>query len=255
MMSRSADPTGRSVRRVAVAAASAALLGVACSAGASRGADKPSPSATHRQTVPRLAACPVPAQAFLRPADVPRLARFLDYRHVDQLPIHTQPLHPLWFVKKYSCGRYYGFIARAALRGRFRAENNASARSAGYPIQKWPYVPLTGAIVTALPHNVFEVYEAAYRFTSVAAARAYANVLRHNFRDYALPAGALPAGFSAGTALLGSNRRTSERQIGVVGQLANVAVTVWLQGGEQLSWPDVAGYWASTWRRLRPLRT
>lgn len=33
--------------------------------------------------------------------------------------------HPLWFVKKYSCGDYYGFITRVALRGRFKTENSA----------------------------------------------------------------------------------------------------------------------------------
>ncbi|HEX9624945.1 MAG TPA: hypothetical protein VF979_11250 [Streptosporangiaceae bacterium] len=178
----------------------------------------------------------------------------MDYRRVDQLPIHTLAVHPLWFVKKYSCGRYYGFITRAALRGRFRAENNAEARAVGYPIQKWPYVPLTGAIITALPHSVFEVYEAAYRFTSAAAAKAYTTVLRQNFRRYKLPSGALPAGFTVGTELLGNSGQTSERQIAIIGQLANVTITVWLQGGELLSWRDAARYWDSIWTRLRRLQ-
>ncbi|HET7018656.1 MAG TPA: hypothetical protein VFI65_32355 [Streptosporangiaceae bacterium] len=201
-----------------------------------------------------LVSCPLPARAFLRQSDVPQLAEFLSDHRVDQLPIHTLLFHPLWFVKKYSCGGYYGFITRASLRGRFRAENNADARAAGYPIQRWPYVPLTGAIVTALPHRVFEVYVAAYRFTSVAAATAYTSSVRQDFRKYALPSGALPAGFTAGTELLGDNRRTSERQIAVIGQVANVTITVWLQGGELVSWRDAAPYWDITWTRLKRLR-
>jgi hypothetical protein len=199
------------------------------------------------------AQCPLPARAFLQPADVPRLAEFLLYPRVSQLPIHTLAFRPLWFVRKYSCGRYYGFIARIALKGRFRAENNADARAVGYPIKKWPYVPLTGAIITALPHGVFEIYEGAYRFTSPSAAAAYVKVVRGDFASH-IAVAALPAGFAAATQVLGTDRRISERQIAVIGRLGNLAVTVWLQGGEKLTWNDVAGYWQDTWARLRQLR-
>ena len=89
----------------------------------------------------------------------------------------------------------------------------------------------------------------------MAAANAYASVLRQNFSKYKLPSGAaLPAGFTVGTELLGNSRRTSERQIAVVGQLSNVTITVWLQGGELLSWRDVMRYWNITWMRLRRLQ-
>lgn len=101
---------------------------------------------------------------------------------------------------------------------------------------------------------LFEIYEAAYRFTSAAAAKAYTSVLRQNFGKYKLPSRALPAGFTAGTELLGNKRRTSERQIAVIGQLANVTITVWLQGGELLSWRDSARYWDGAWARLRRLQ-
>jgi hypothetical protein len=140
-----------------------------------------------------------------------------------------------------------------SLKGRFRAENNASAGAAGYPIGKWPYVPLTGAIITALPHTVLEIYEGAYRFASPSAA-AYVRAVRGDFARQ-IPVAGLPAEFVAATELLGTDRRTSERQIGVIGRLGNVVITVWLQGGEKLTWSDVAGYWNVAWARLRQLRT
>jgi hypothetical protein len=157
-------------------------------------------------------------------------------------------------VRKYSCGSYYGFIARIALKGKFRAENNASARAAGYPIGKWPYVPLTGRIISALPRGVLEIYEGAYRFTSPAAAAAYVTVVRGDFADHIAVAG-LPARFAAATQVLGTDRHNSERQIAVIGRLGNMAITVWLQGGEKLTWSDVAGYWKDSWSRLRQLHT
>lgn len=237
--------------RVAGALLSAAVFGVACAPGVGHVSHTPARGTTrHAVTTVK---CPLPTRAFLQPADVPRLEEFVRYPRVTQLPIHELAFKPQWFVRKFSCGSYYGFIARIALTGRFRAENNASARAAGYPIGKWPYVPLTGGIISALSHSVLEIYEGAYRFTSPSAATAYMNVVRGDFTDH-ITVSALPAGFAAATEVLGTDRHTSERQIGVIGRLGDIAITVWLQGGEKLTWSDVAKDWKDTWARLRPLR-
>lgn len=232
---------------------SAAVFAAGCSPGGSHAGRVPAHATTHHFAA-ATAKCPLSARAFLQSVDVPRLSEFVRYPRVTQLPIHELAFKPQWFVRKYSCGSYYGFITRIALKGRLRAENNASARAAGYPIRKWPYVPLTGAIISALPHSVLEIYEGAYRFTSPSAAAAYVKVLRGDFADH-IAVVALPAGFVAATQVLGTDRRTSERQLAVIGRLGDIAVTVWLQGGEKLAWNDVAGYWNDAWARLRQLRT
>lgn len=239
--------------RLAGALLSAAVFAAGCGPGGSHASREPGHATTHHVAA-ATARCPLPARAFLQPSDVSRLAEFVRYQQVTQLPIHELAFKPQWFVRKYSCGGYYGFIARVTLKGRFRAENNASARAAGYPVRKWPYVPLTGAIISALPHGVLEIYEGAYRFTSPSAAAAYVKVLRGDFADHIIVA-ALPAGFAAATQVLGTDRSTSERQLAVIGRLGDIAVTVWLQGGEKLTWSDVAGYWNDAWARLQRIRT
>lgn len=77
-------------------------------------------------------------------------------------------------------------------------------------------MPLTGAIITALPHSVLEIYEGAYRFTSPSAAAAHVKVLRGDFAIH-IAVAALPAGFVAATQVLGTGGRTSERQIAIIG--------------------------------------
>ena len=59
---------------------------------------------------------------------------------------------------------------------------------------------------------------------------------RHSTRQFpsqGRAAAALPAGFAAATQVLGTDRQTSERQIAIIGQPGNIAVTVWLQGREK----------------------
>lgn len=251
-MTAEAGRATRRAGRLAGALMSVAVLAAGCSPSGSRPSRTPAhhPAARHTAAAAR---CPLPARAFLQAADLPQLAEFVSYGR-DELPIHTLAFKPLWFVRKYSCGSFYGFIARVALKGRFRAENNASARASGYPIGKWPEVPLTGRIISALPHSILEIYEGAYRFSSPSAAAAYVAVLRPDFPHHiAIPG--LPAGFFAAVQVFGADRHTNERQIAVIGRFDSTDVTVWLQGGQDLAWSDVVRYWNESWARLQQLRT
>jgi hypothetical protein len=81
--------------------------------------------------------------------------------------------HPRWDLTHYVCGQYDGFVASDIMYGKYRAEDNALARSLGYQIGKWPLLPVVGQVVSALPHGLLEAYEEAFQFRTAAAAAAW----------------------------------------------------------------------------------
>jgi hypothetical protein len=213
--------------------------------------DRPSASsgAAGGRAVPVLTkTCLLRRNALLGP-DVPGFAAFVAFPDVS-LPVRSVTTHPLWFQRDYVCGRYYGFVITAALKGRYRQQNNATAKAVHYPIGKWPYVPLTGNIVAQLRHRVLEIYEGVYQFRSVAAARAYLMVVRGGTPATPVTA-SMPGSFEATSSVLGPDRGTDEHVIRVSGRMGAVDVTASLQGGQSLTWRDVGPYWQQAWNRLQ----
>jgi len=175
--------------------------------------------------------------------------RNVDFSNV-ALPIHTGrgPVPPV--VTAYKCGKFEGFITGVALKQPWRGQNDAKARKLHYPIGKWPYVPLTGAIVRRFPHHVLEIYEGVYQFTSIKEADAYLAI------QSAAPPGAHSLGHPAGPHAfvferrLGNDKRGDEQAIYVGTRVGHDVVTCSIQGGTRLTWKDVARYWRSAYADL-----
>ncbi len=227
----------------------AAVITASCGAVSQDRSSAASGAAGGRAVAVPAKSCLLSRNALLGP-DVPGFAAFVGFPDVS-LPVRSVTTHPLWFQRDYVCGRYYGFVITAALKGRYRQQNNATARAAHYPIRKWPYVPLTGDIVAQLRHRVLEIYEGVYQFHSVAAARAYLMVVRGGTPATPVRTASVPESFEAGSSVLGPDRGTDEHVIRVSGQMGAVDVTASLQGGQSLTWRDVRPYWQQAWNRLR----
>lgn len=157
------------------------------------------------------------------------------------LPVRSRTPTDFGFEKAYLCGEFYGFITDAALSGVFRQQNNNAAVRAGYAITKWPYVPLSGAIVRDRGHQVLELYEGLYQFSSGRAAASFRKIVRTNSGKAA--SYGVPGGFAAYTGILGANANTDEHVIRIDGQRGDYVVTVSIRGGRSLAWKDVAPYW------------
>lgn len=189
------------------------------------------------------AGCQVQRRDILSALELPGYSQFVGYPRM-ALPVKSRVGFPLWFQHDYLCGELYGFITNVALTGRYRQENNARARQLHYPIQKYPYVPLTGSIVTGLPHRVLEVYEAVYQFSLPTAAAAFlqltsqGSLLPHPLTIRGLPRGTIVIQHS-----LGLQPNVDESAIFLGIQRGDYAITVSFQGGRSLAWDDVQPYW------------
>jgi hypothetical protein len=245
-----ASPAWRWALPLAAALGLTAVVLTSCSrttAGSAVAAVSSSPGRGTSASVPATS-CQLGRAALLGPR-LPGFAAFVGFSQVS-LPVRSVTAHPLWFQRDYVCGRYYGFVTTAALRGAYRRQNNATARAAGYPIRKWPYVPLAGGIVTRLRHGVLEIYEGVYQFRSAAAAHAYLRVVRGGPATTRVTGATIPGSFTATSTVLGPHPGTDEHVIRVTGQVGTFDVTASLQGGQSLAWPDVRPYWQQTWNRL-----
>ncbi|MGH2443835.1 MAG: hypothetical protein ACRDFX_11840 [Chloroflexota bacterium] len=83
------------------------------------------------------------------------------------LPHSRQPV-----VTEFRAGAEVGFLARIAVRGKYRRQNNARAHAMGYhTMGKWPLVPLQGDIVRKNPTSPLEMYQANYAYAALAGAK------------------------------------------------------------------------------------
>jgi hypothetical protein len=201
------------------------------------------PSATAASPAGNAAGCQVRRGDIVSASDMPGYTQFVGYPNM-ALPVKSRIGFPLWFQRDYLCGELYGFITNVALTGPYRQQNNARARQLHYPIQKYPYVPLTGSIVSGLPHNVLEVYEAVYQFSAAKAATAF---LQLTSQGSLLPRTLTIAGLPHGTIViqhsLGLQPNVDESAIFVGVHIGDYAITVSFQGGRSLDWADVQPYW------------
>ncbi|HEV2373545.1 MAG TPA: hypothetical protein VGS19_15400 [Streptosporangiaceae bacterium] len=152
---------------------------------------------------------------------------------------------------QYVCGESNGFVADDMMHGKYRAQDNALARSLGYTLGRLPLLPYIGPAVTTDPHGVFEAYESAYGFRSVTAAGKWLTSARRTPvrpDDLTVP---LPPSFIARTDVFGPNDGRHEHRIGISGLIGTTAVVVSFNGGRGLSWRDIQAIWQSAYSRLR----
>lgn len=228
------------VRR-ALAAAALAVVALTAGCGSSGG-----------QHVTGTSSCSIKQTDLIEPSDMAGFAESVETPHA-QLPVRSMPNHPLWYQVRYVCGSFYGFVTDQAMSGPYRAENNASAQALNYRITKWPYVPLTGSIVSQLPHKVFEVYEAVYQFKDIRSAQGYVSTASGTQVKPDTSVHLSVPKFSVFTTVLGPSASTNERQIRIVGRRGDIDTVLFIQGGEKLSWTDARQYWVKAWTRLEKL--
>jgi hypothetical protein len=84
---------------------------------------------------------------------------------------------------EFAGGRSSMWLATMALTGRYRADNDAYARSIGYPIQALPLIPLVGSIVTEHPAEALEIYELVLVFRDARGAGQWLEMQRDNVRQ------------------------------------------------------------------------
>lgn len=163
--------------------------------------------------------------------------------------------HPRWDLTQYVCGQSNGFVAHVIMYGKYRAQDDAFARSLGYQVGKWPLLPVIGQVVSALPHGVFEAYEEIFQFRSAAAARTWLVDARWEpVPPRNMTGVSLPAGFIARAGISGPDDGRHEHGIGISGQIGATVIVVSFNGGRQLSWSDVRPLWDMAYDRLAALR-
>lgn len=206
--------------------------------------------------------CRVARNAILTAADLPSYTQFVAVPRMEP-PVRPAPGSPLPLQRQYICGSFYGFIADPALRGRYRQEDDTRARRLGYTVGKWPLVPLTGSIVTQLRHQVLEIYEGLYQFTSPRAVAAFLSEqsgpgtrarLVRGFPDKKLPIQPLPGAIVIAHTL-GPQPSVFEHSIFIGVPIGNFALTLSIQGGQELTWRDAYPYWQMVKSHLRALES
>jgi hypothetical protein len=159
--------------------------------------------------------------------------------------------HPSWDMTQYVCGDGSGFISDAIMYGRYRAQDNALARSLGYRVGKFPLVPYVGTAVSALPHQVLEVYETALQFRSAKAAAAFLGGGQPGPAPRADLTGlSLPENFLAHASMAGPNDGRHEHRIAITGRSGVFVITLGVAGGKDLAWSSVRPIWARAYQRL-----
>jgi len=119
--------------------------------------------------------CVVQDDAYISPRDLGSFTLLINQRFAR--PPFMGDGSPLPFTTTFNVARLEGFVNDLALRGRYRAENDAQARALHYTVGHLPLLPLTGAIVR--DHvGALEVYQTNWAFTSRDGAAAYMQALR-----------------------------------------------------------------------------
>jgi hypothetical protein len=159
--------------------------------------------------------------------------------------------HPPWDITQYVCGHGSGLVSNVIMYGKYRAQDDALARSLGYRVGKFPLVPYIGTAVSALPHKAFEVYETALQFRSAKAAAAFADSGRPGTAPRpSLTGSSLPANFLADASVAGPNDGRHEHRIAITGRIGVFVITLSVAGGKDLAWPDIRPIWAHAYQQL-----
>jgi hypothetical protein len=135
--------------------------------------------------------------------------------------------------------------------GKYRTQENALARSLGYPIGKIPLLPYEGTAVTQLPHGVFQADEEVFQFRSAKAAATWVADGRWSPTPWhALTGLPLPAGFLAIPGVSGPDNGRDQHGIGISGTRGDLVIVVSFNGGKDLAWPDVKAIWTRAYTHL-----
>lgn len=243
----------RSQAAVMIAGAAVAAVISACSGGAaSRTAATTGSSSIAGRATSERASCRVARSDLLTPAQMPGFTQFVDTPRAP-LPVHTLRTSPPQFVRAYVCGEFYGFITHKALTGIYRQQNNAFARQYGYTPGKWPLVSLRGQIVKDLSHQVMEIYESIYQFTTPIAVKKYLPITENSAYPMRRMALTLAPGAVVLAHVLGPDPVTSEHAIYIAVPDGDYAIELEIQGGRALSWTDVKSYWEKLAPRVSAL--
>jgi hypothetical protein len=244
MAKRADRQARRRYRTVAVIAAGAviAILASACAGGTAGHSGATSRPADTAGKAAGGVRCRVTPSDLLTSAQLPGFTQFVTGSKA-LLPVHYLASNEPQFVREYVCGEFYGYIINRALTGIYRQQNTSYFEHYGYRPGKWPYVPLRGQIVTDLSHQVLEIYESFYQFTSAAAVKAYLPVTENSPYTIRRLTLALAPGAVVISHLLGSDPATNEHAIYIAIPHGDYAVELEFQGGRSLTWADVEGYW------------
>jgi hypothetical protein len=195
-------------------------------------------------------------------SELPGFTQYVEFDHM-QVPGSSAPGHPTLFQKQYVCGEFYGFVTNAALTGIYRQENNEQARQLGYPLEKWPYTPLSGPIVEQNKHRVLEIYAGLFQFKSEQAVAQFVDLgkpiqvlagLAQQQDDHELSVSPLP-GSLVTEQWEGTNPSSDELGISVRAPMADYVLTLSIQGGTDLDWNDVMPVWTTINSLLKPLES
>lgn len=195
-------------------------------------------------TSPKPSPCTLDASGFLPASALPGFTQMLD-QHLSAAPIKggvpgaAQGLA----VTDFSVGRVVGYLSDEAIDGPDRAQEDAYARSLGYPTGRIPLVPLSGPIVRDSP-GLLEVYESVLVYHSDSGAEAFVKWLTQSLA--ASGASLWPASANDNKPLyfLPAQRAGSnppyEQGFDYIAQSGPVVLRLALSGGQQLDASQVA---------------
>lgn len=198
--------------------------------------------------------CAIASSAYLQTSELGSFDVITDQTY-KRPPFHGQRegITPQPYVRLFQTGRLRGYIADLAVTGPYRKSEDDFARSLGYPIGKWPVVPLQGMVVEGDP-GLLEVYQTNWIFTSTEGAAAY---LRHIQSSISIDPNGVeihPQGVGsvvvAYRSTLGPPDAQHERLINIASQQGNVVVQVAFQGGQGLTEQQVVPLMQIALRRL-----
>jgi hypothetical protein len=188
-------------------------------------------------------ACATNDGAYLSEKDLGALDSFVDVTY-SAPPFHGQlgSSSSQLYVNDFRSGRTRGFVAAIAVSGPYRQSVDEQARSLGYPIGKWPLVPLFGPVVRD-NRGLLEVYQTNFTFASVAGSQSYISYLRTSMASDPQAVEMHPlhirGAVFAYVSLLGPNDGQHERAFHVAVQEGQAVMNFAFQGGADLSLTSV----------------
>jgi hypothetical protein len=183
--------------------------------------------------------CATQSNLYLQVSDLGAFDVITDQTY-QRAPFHGQRAGatPLPFVTSFLTGRLRGYVADLAVTGPYRKSEDDFARSLGYPIGKWPLVPLQGPVVQANP-GLLEVYQTNWVFTSEQGATAYMGHVRSSIAIDPNGIEIHPTGVGTSVvsydSTLGPADALHERVINIASRQGKVVVQIAFQGGQGLS--------------------
>jgi hypothetical protein len=169
-------------------------------------------------------------------ADLEKLPQLKDFELYVDDRLTTYPWHglpqvaPPAFVTHFKSERFIGFLSSVALSGAYRQDEDQQARALGYPIGKWPYVPLEGKVVAGVP-GVLEVYVYVYHFWQSSDATAFLDFARTDNLDPSYHSTSAIPGFVGFAHVFGPDDGQHEHIVTMMDTQGPAAVMLQFQGG------------------------